>query len=646
MFTITVNPTAVVNAVANQTVCNGTLTAAVIFTTPNTGGTVTYSWTNNNTTIGFGASGTGNIGAFTAINTGFLPVTATITVTPTFTNGGVSCVGLPVTFTITVNPTPVMVAPFPGNQLLCNGSNTAPVNFVTPMPGVIFVWTNNQPSIGLAANGTGNIPSFVATNVTNAPVTATVTVTPVSILTSCAGTPRTFTITVNPTPSINAIANQTVCNGATTAAITIGGPVANTVYSWTNNNTSIGLAASGTGSIGSFVAINNTSAPVTATVTVTATYTNGGVTCTATPVSFTITVNPAATVNAVGNQVNCNGTNTLAVTLSGPVAGTTFAWTNSNTAIGLGASGTGNIPSFTATNGTNGPISGTITVTPTAPGACGGTPITFTYTVNPTATVNAVANQSVCNGSATAAVTFTSPTTGGTTLTYSWTNSQPSIGLGASGTGNIPSFVAYNPTITPIVATITVTPLYVSGGISCVGTPRTFTITVNASPNITMVNAPIRVCLTDSVVNLVAVPLGGVWSGPGVVGNTFSATLAGTGVKTLTYTVSSGGCSASSTVSVTVNDCIERHQVFATAIRIYPNPNNGRFRVRFTSDVYKEFNIRIVDAIGRVYGDKQYTNLHYGSEIEMNLPQLAAGTYYLVVYNEKERASFQFEIQR
>ncbi|MBK7432615.1 MAG: hypothetical protein IPI66_01150 [Chitinophagaceae bacterium] len=83
---------------------------------------------------------------------------------------------------------------------------------------------------------------------------------------------------MNPTPSINAIANQTVCNGATTAAITVGGPVAGTVYSWTNNNTSIGLAASGTGSIGSFVAINNTSAPVTATVTVTATYTNGGVT--------------------------------------------------------------------------------------------------------------------------------------------------------------------------------------------------------------------------------------------------------------------------------------------------------------------------------------------------------------------------------
>ncbi|MBK7432588.1 MAG: hypothetical protein IPI66_00995 [Chitinophagaceae bacterium] len=46
------------------------------------------------------------------------------------------------------------------------------------------------------------------------------------------------------------------------------------------------------------------------------------------------------------------------------------------------------------------------------------------------------------------------------------------------------------------------------------------------------------------------------------------------------------------------------------------------------------------------YGDKRYTNLHYGSEIEMNLPALAAGTYYLVVYNEKERASFQFEIQR
>ena len=644
-FTITVNPQGVVNQPADQTVCNGALTTAVTFTTPNTGGTVTYAWTNSLPSIGLAAAGAGNIAAFTAINTGFLPVVATITVTPTFTNGGVSCVGTPKTFTITVNPTPVMTAPFPSNQLLCNGTPTAPVTFITPMPGVFFQWTNNQPGIGLAGAGVGNIPSFTATNVGTAPVVATVTVTPVSIFTTCVGTPVTFTITVNPTPSVNAIANQTLCNGQTTTAVTIAGPVPGTVYNWTNSNTSIGLAAGGIGNIGAFLAINNTAVPQVATITVTPVFTSG-INCPGTPVSFTITVNPAANVNAVANQTVCTGATTTAVNFTGSVAGTVFNWTNSNTAIGLAASGTGNIAAFTATNATTGPISGTITVTPTGAG-CPGSPISFTITVNPVATVNQAANQTVCNGQATAAVNFTSPTTGATTLSYSWTNNTPGIGLAASGAGNIASFTAINLTAAPVTATITVTPIYLAGGMTCNGTPMIFTITVNPTPNIILTNAPIRVCLTDTIVTLTATPAGGVWSGPGVTGNTFNAATAGTGVKTLSYTVSgTGGCSTTSYVNVTVNNCKERHLVFANAIRIYPNPNNGQFFIRFNSDIYKEFNVRVMDNIGQPLKEYKFTNLVYGSVIPFNLRELPAETYFLEVYNAQEKATFRFVIIR
>jgi hypothetical protein len=103
-FTITVNPTGQVNQPANQVLCNGATTAAVTFSTTNTGGTTTYAWTNSAPSIGLAASGSGNIAAFVATNTGTSPVIATITVTPTFSNGGVSCVGPAKTFTITVNP--------------------------------------------------------------------------------------------------------------------------------------------------------------------------------------------------------------------------------------------------------------------------------------------------------------------------------------------------------------------------------------------------------------------------------------------------------------------------------------------------------------------------------------------------------------
>jgi subtilisin-like proprotein convertase family protein len=87
--------------------------------------------------------------------------------------------------------------------------------------------------------------------------------------------------------------------------------------------------------------------------------------------------------------------------------------------------------------------------------------------------VNPVTNQVVCNNIATTAINFT-----GTATTFSWVNNTPSIGLPASGTGNIPSFTALNPSTIAVTATITVTP---SNG-ACIGTPISFTITVNPLP--------------------------------------------------------------------------------------------------------------------------------------------------------------------
>jgi hypothetical protein len=475
-FTITVNPTPVVNQAPNQVVCAGTATAAVNFSSPTTGGTIVYNWVHTGASIGLGPNGVGNIPSFTATNAGATPAVATISVTATYTNGGVSCTGAPMSFTITVNPTPTVNQQ--ANQTVCNNTNTAAITFSGPVPGTVFNWTNNTPGIGLAAAGTGNIASFTATNATGAPVTATITVTGsyTNGGVTCTGAPMIFTITVNPTPTVTAVANQTLCNGQPTAAVTFTGNAPGTVFSWTNNNTSIGLVANGTGNIPSFTAVNTGATVQTATITVTPAYTNGGTTCTGTPISFTITVNPTPTVNAVANQTLCAGATTTAVTFSGAVAGTVFNWTNNTPGIGLAAAGAGNIAAFTATNATSSPLVATITVTPTA-GGCPGAAITFTITVNPTPNVAAVPNQTLCNGQATAAVNFTGLVSG---TTFSWTNSNTAIGLGASGTGNIPSFTATNATTAAISGTITVTP----SGNGCTGAAITFTITVNPTANV------------------------------------------------------------------------------------------------------------------------------------------------------------------
>jgi hypothetical protein len=102
----------------------------------------------------------------------------------------------------------------------------------------------------------------------------------------------------------------------------------------------------------------------------------------------------------------------------------------------------------------------------------------ITITVNPIPTVTAPTNQTVCANTNTTAVNFT-----GTGTTYNWINSQPLIGLAASGNGNISSFITQNSGSTNLVGTITVTPQYSANGTTCIGTSQTYSYTVNPTSN-------------------------------------------------------------------------------------------------------------------------------------------------------------------
>ena len=461
-LTITVNPMPDVVQPNDQQLCSGTLTTAINFSGPVAG--TMYTWTNTNTVIGLAANGTGNIAAFTAQSNGASIATATITVTPSI-NG---CTAPPKSFVITVDPTPAVVQP--ADQTLCDNSTTTAINFTGTVTGATYNWTNNNPTIGLPASGTGNIPSFTANSNGATSNTATITVTPTS--NGCPGTPKTFIITVKPMPDVVQPNDQQLCSGTLTTAINFSGPVAGTMYTWTNTNTVIGLAANGTGNIAAFTAQSNGASIATATITVTPSI-NG---CTAPPKSFVITVDPTPSVVQPTDQTLCDNSTTTAINFTGAVTGTTYNWTNSNPTIGLAASGTGNIPSFTANSNGATSNTATITVTPTING-CPGTPKTFIITVKPMPDVVQPNNQVLCTGSNTSAINFTGPVAG---TIYSWTNTAPLIGLAANGTGNIPSFQAFSNGASVATATITVT----ASANGCAAPPKTFVITVNPIPTI------------------------------------------------------------------------------------------------------------------------------------------------------------------
>ena len=69
-----------------------------------------------------------------------------------------------------------------------------------------------------------------------------ITVTPV--LNGCIGTAQTVTITVNPISTVNAI-SDTVCSGDIVPQIDFIGNNSSSVYTWVNDNSSIGLGTTG-----------------------------------------------------------------------------------------------------------------------------------------------------------------------------------------------------------------------------------------------------------------------------------------------------------------------------------------------------------------------------------------------------------------
>jgi gliding motility-associated-like protein len=388
-----------------------------------------------NTTFSNSAAGgiwTSNASSVATVNgaSGVVTGVAGGTTTITYSTGCVPNA----TKSIVVNPTATVNAV--ANQIVCNGANTTAINFTSPTTGgtIVYNWTNNTPSIGLAASGSGNIASFVGTNTTNAPVTATITVTPnyTNGGTTCTGTPTTSTIIVNPTPTVNTIANQAICNNAATSAITFSGAVTGTVYNWTNNTPSIGLAASGTGNIASFTATNTTAATVIATITVTPNYTNSGVTCVGTPTTFTITVNPKPAVSFTVNTTNqCLNPNSYVFTSTSTVSsGTmTYAWN-----FGDGTTATGATPAAHAYS-TAGAYTVKLVVT-TNNGCKDSTTQTITIYPKPNVsfTVN-TANQ--CLNPNSYVFASTSTISSGT-MTYAW-----DLGDGTTATGTTPAAHTY-----------------------------------------------------------------------------------------------------------------------------------------------------------------------------------------------------------
>ncbi len=494
----------------------------------------TYTWTNNDITIGLAATGTGNIPSFTAINNGTAPVVATIIVTPHFTNGGVTCDGPTKSFTITINPTP-QVVPSTLTQTICNDGTTN-VTLTSPSTFTSGVITFNYtvvatggvtgfttPVTGLPNN---HVIADVLHNPTDSPQTVTYTIVPISPTGCAAGPSKTLVITVNPTPQVvPSTLTQTICNDGTTN-VTLTSP-----STFNNGPITFNYTVVATGGVTGFttpvtglpnnhviadVLHNPTDSPQTVTYTIVPISPTG---CAAGPSkTVVITVNPTPqVVPSTLTQTICND-GTTSVVLTSPSTFTSGVITFNYTVVA-----TGGVTGFTTPvtglpknhiiadvlhNPTNSPQTVTYTIVPISPTGCAAGPSkTVVITVNPTPqVVPSTLTQTICNDGTTSVV-LTSPSTftsGVITFNYTVVATGGVTGFTTPVTGLPNNFVIsdvlHNPTDTSQTVTYTIVPISPTG--CAAGPSKTVVITVDPTPQVVPSTMSQTIC-NDGTTNVV-----------------------------------------------------------------------------------------------------------------------------------------------
>lgn len=500
-ISVKINPTITNNiASADQTICINGIPGLLTGQLPNGGsGTYSYQWESSTDNLNFdpivGATGRNYQPSALAATTYYRRIV----------NSG-SCSSTSNHITITVQGT-LTNTDIDANQTICYNSAPAQLNGQIPTGGSGSFTYQWEASTVSATSGFSNIVGAIAADYQPGTLTQTTYFRRRVNSGSCSAISNAVTITVIPQFNVAQVQNVVLCNQATqnSIAFTTDLSSANISFAWENDNTAIGLSASGTGSLPSFTANNATKAPLVANISYKAIYTEAPLTCEATPKAFTFTILPTISVTSTLNdQTLCTGQTTTAVALTSdevPFVGAAvkYRW-SSDVAIGL-SNGEGTaIPSFTTINSGSNPITSEITVVPLytyAGRTCEGTPKSYRITVNPAARVDfSLPNQTICSNTTSAVVNLTSTTSN---IDFTWTAQSVTgiVGLATSGSNQIPAQTLVNTTNAPI--TIVYKAKAITRGItSCEGVETEYRITVNPIPTLTASETSKTICSNQS----------------------------------------------------------------------------------------------------------------------------------------------------
>ncbi len=352
---------------------------------------------------------------FTAGTTGFITVSNSSCVAPTFTISSIPSI--------------------------CAGSTSYVINY-SATTGNADLYSISGTGITTVSNGALNAaPSSITVALSSAAVAGTITPSAFTIsssVTGCVSANLSGSVTVTAAPSAGSLSGtQAICSNGTSTFTSNG----NSGGAWTSSNTAFATVVSGTGVISGV-------AEGTATMTYTITGTGG---CSNATATRTVTVTAAPSAGSIsGTQAICvGGTSNLSSTVSG---GT---WQSNDSGIATINSTTG--VAYGISSGV-----ATMTYTITGTGGCSNATATRTVTVNSAPSAGTLSGtQTVCVGATT---TFSSTISG-----ESWSSGSIGVATINSSTG----------VITGVSAGTAIITYTFSGNGVCENATATRTVTVN-----------------------------------------------------------------------------------------------------------------------------------------------------------------------
>jgi hypothetical protein len=165
-------------------------------------------------------------------------------------------------------------------------------------------------------------------------------------------------------------------------------------------------------------------------------------------------------------------------------------------------------------------------------------------------------------------------------------------------------------------------------------------INVQAAPQISFAEFPVGFCVNSSPYEIIASPLGGIFSGPGISGNLFVPSNAGEGTHAINYLVDDGICSVDSSFELLVEACVLVDEINTiNEIDIYPNPASDWLSIDgLTGDT----DCIVLNLQGQIVG--QFTS--NSTSNKFHIGNLSSGVYFLQWSDEKGFQTKKFVVSR